>query len=245
MQPQPKKGVKKTVRPLTDVYMPCIWSEASDQSHRLTGGFCRYNGEPVYVSNVDSQGIMINPMNDYYGNPLKQSLTEAKYVSHKDPNLDVSSPELGYFLLTAPPFYDGPTILYAERHPYRKYHQSLTQYSCTVRMNNGKNASSSMMSSQEFFDLLAGVPPTFDLSEELGVMSRDFCFETDKFGQKFLFFKRNKVGKINHDLMTGEVKFLIFKSLRSFLISEGLIELGFSPDMIKETKPKKEEGESE
>lgn len=206
--------------------MTMPWETVNEASHRLAGTLCRYDGKLYRVYTFSGASLVLC-------DPAAE-MTVKKTVKMTDPLLDVSSPELGYFVFEGVPPGWGvkPTqigrVCYAVRRPARKYLQGLTESVVSIKSIDGHMTqvdSGAAIYCQGFAKMVEGEynPDVVLTSQKEGVISRDFAFDTGKSGLKRVYYKMVEVGYLE----PGSKTIKIPETTRSWIVKEKLDELSF------------------
>lgn len=174
---------------------------AGDLNARLGGTICRYTGKPYLVQVTDGGSVWLCDM--------VTGVQESK-INPKDPEFDISTPELGYVNY-------NNYCLYASRYPGRRYKQGIDSRNTLqtplpnsregVRMGRNGN-----VNTEEFRQMLLNKYP--DGREVLSrlrkghyssrAISRSVAFSIDPIGLVSVYYKNTLVGHIypNKDIIS-------------------------------------------
>ena len=164
----------------------------SDLDARLGGTIVRYKDRPFFVSIQPSVGQK-GSIHLYKLGDLRASKTMK--IKINDPELDISSIELGYYNLSK------DDCAYAIRQPARRYKQGIYPDNViwrTVRGTNYEGSKVNIFHRQEVFDGLCGIYPLIReaLTIEKGnqAISPDVAIENIPVGMAMVYLKTSLVG---------------------------------------------------
>lgn len=176
--------------------MRCLYNTERDLIDRLHGTLCRYGGKVRYVS-VEGKTRLI------LCDPVTHKRLET--IKPDDPEFDISSPEIGYFNHE---FQGENSVLFIQRHPYRRYRQGLYGECCSIREIDGTTSSKfspvSLMNSKGLIDSIEGTFPSFfhatrflsTVRKGEIAISRNIAFKKFESGVTFVYCEKEDIGFI-------------------------------------------------
>lgn len=188
----------KTLKLIIDGKMSNTYSLKKDYIDRLHGCIFRYKDDFVnLIVDTTTRFILVDPCNGSHVAEIKPN----------DPDLDISSIELGYF--NAPKkFGDGTEAIYAFRSPAKRYRQGISNNNvefCTIdgsiplqAMRNGVY----FVAHPSFYDALRGKFPSFEEALDIletqteVALSQELAIKMTDIDIIFLYFRTKMVGYI-------------------------------------------------
>lgn len=211
--------------------MGCIpYQTVADASRSLQSTYIMFDGRPVWVTDVDGPGGILNPDQitiRFIPTPIVRG-TARQHCTLNDPRLDISNLRLGY--LNAP-----EDCVYCSRAPNRSTVQGLNNANVSINniTNNGDEMRYSLVdvaALPTFVDMFTNTYPTvrevlteFKTSRVRSrAFGRLFALSRDDFrGDYVVHYRNDKVGY--GDLETGRVNLAKqYSYLREQLVEMGL-----------------------
>lgn len=194
--------------------MKCPWDSPNDIQRYLSGSVVRYEGHPYYVTFDGISTFSLYELTDQVNRKMS--------IKYDDPDLDVDSPELGYYM-------DGGRVLRLERQPQKQYSQGLTKNNTSVFTLDGKNYPSYKhpLLCQGVANMLLGVYPSLDEAfailetKKEVALSRDVAMNSNGKGYPYtVFFKGETVGFV----MPNTRKVVVPNTSKAWIVSRFLAE---------------------
>ncbi len=195
--------------------MSCLYDTLKDLSDRLNGTIIRYKGVPVHVTVKGDGRLHLTDVAN--ANSMSGNLGA---VSPKDPDLDISSIEIGYmnwdwskesrrYLTVSQQRGEGNKVSYLQRLPIQRYRQGLTSDVVRTLGVDGESNKYSSESSMELFNegfknMVAGNYPTypeaaqllFDGEEKEIAISIDFALKATDSSLILVYYQTRNIGWI-------------------------------------------------
>lgn len=195
-----------TPRPRGDIPMSCLWRSDKDLMDRLGGTHIKYRGEIVYAefghypdpeTKKEVSGLILF-------DPLGSGKTIAM-ISPDDPDLDVSSFELGYVNTESERRDVKPDVIYLTRSPQKQWKQGFMPQRIRANAVDGSKYTSSW-SIPSIFSSLCGDYPSYELYKDLRArkdppdkiaLSRQVAVKTELSGVTLVYIDCKNVAYIS------------------------------------------------
>lgn len=205
------KSLANRYHPDFEVHPEPVYMNTEDTNMRLDSSIVRYKGNPYWAQATGNKARinLCSLVKENEGSPIYE-------IDANDPDLDVSSIEIGYCN------HKSLGTVFITRAPYRKQKQGLSSVNTLWTTVGGSNLKS--LTATQFFDegiidaILGNYPSVKTAVKSLGnsfgdwkaeAISSSFCLFADPKGSITVYFEQSKIGKLEEDnSMTGSLGYV-------------------------------------
>lgn len=205
------KSLSNRYHPDFEVHPEPVYMNSEDTNMRLDSSIVRYKGSPYWAQATGSKSRinLFSLIKSEEGLPVYE-------IDANDPDLDVSSIEIGYCN------HKSLGTVYITRAPYRKQKQGLSSVNtlwASVGSSNLKSLTGTQFFDEGIISAILGEYPSVktvlkSLSDNYGewkaeAISNSFCLSAQPKGTIEVYFEQSKIGKLEEDgSMTGSLGYV-------------------------------------